>query len=88
VVCKINDKRSVKLRLLNGKGWNPVGNVTVPVNFVVPEVGQAVEVRCLYAFKESNALYQPVFLGVRRDVEVHECVLSQLKYKAGESEES
>jgi hypothetical protein len=41
-----------------------------------------------YAFKESNARYQPVFLGVRKDVEVHECVLSQLKYKADDSEES
>jgi bifunctional non-homologous end joining protein LigD len=88
VVAKINDKRSVELRLLNGQGWNPVGNATIPVNFQVPEVGQAVEIRYLYAFKESNALYQPVFLGVRRDVEVHECVLSQLNYKAGESEES
>jgi len=54
----------------------------------VPEVGQIVDIRYLYAFKESNALYQPVFLGVRKDVELHECVLSQLKYKTGESEES
>ena len=36
--------------------------------------------------KESNALYQPVYLGLRTDVEQHECVLSQLKYK-GISEE-
>ena len=88
VVSKTNDKRSVELRLLNGKGWHSVGNVTIPVNFAVPEVGQVVEIRYLYAFKESNALYQPVYLGTRRDIEIHECVLSQLKYKAGESEES
>jgi len=87
VVSKINDKRSVELRLLNGDGFNMVGNVTIPVNFEVPRAGQVVEVRYLYAFKESNALYQPVFLGVRNDVEVHECVLSQLKYKAGEADE-
>jgi bifunctional non-homologous end joining protein LigD len=30
VVSKINDKRSVELRLLNGDGWIPVGNVTIP----------------------------------------------------------
>jgi len=87
VVSKINEKRSVELRLLNGEGWNPVGNVTIPVNFLVPEVGQTVEIRYLYAFKESNALYQPVFLGVRKDIEIHECVLSQLKYKPAQEDE-
>jgi bifunctional non-homologous end joining protein LigD len=87
VVSQINDKRSVELRLLNGQGWNPVGNVTIPANFQVPEVGQVVEIRYLYAFKESNALYQPVYLGPRKDVATHECVLSQLKYKpAGEED--
>ena len=86
VVSKINDKRSVELRLLNGNGWIPVGNVTIAVNFQVPEVGQVVEIRFLYAFRESNALYQPVYLGPRQDIEQHECVLSQLKYK-GTSEE-
>ena len=87
VVAKINDKRSVELRLLNGKGWNPVGNVTIPANFQVPDVGRIVEIRYLYAFRESNALYQPVYLGLRKDVEQHECVLSQLKYKADGEEE-
>jgi bifunctional non-homologous end joining protein LigD len=86
VVSQINDKRSVELRLLNGKGWIPVGNVTIPANFNVPAVGEVIECRYLYAFKESNALYQPVYLGVRKDIEHHECVLSQLKYK-GEEEE-
>jgi bifunctional non-homologous end joining protein LigD len=86
VVAGINDKRSVELRLLNGQGWIPVGNVTIPPNFKVPAVGEVVEV--LYAFRESNALYQPVYLGVRKDVEHHECVLSQLKYRADETDES
>jgi bifunctional non-homologous end joining protein LigD len=87
VVANVNDKRSVELRLLNGKGWIPCGNVTIPPNFNVPAVGEVVEVRYLYAFVESNALYQPVYLGPRKDVEHHECVLSQLKYKgAGEED--
>ena len=81
VVADLNDKRSVELRLLNGKGWIPCGNITIPPNFNVPAVGEVVEVRFLYAFRESNALYQPVYLGPRHDIEQHECVLSQLKYK-------
>jgi hypothetical protein len=35
---------------------------------------------------DSGCLYQPVYLGVRTDVEPHECVVSQLKYK-GEDDE-
>jgi bifunctional non-homologous end joining protein LigD len=88
VVSQINDKRSVELRLLNCKGWLPIGNVTIPPNFQVPGVGQVVEVRYLYAFKESNALFQPVYLGPRKDIEQHECVISQLKHKAQEVDES
>ena len=82
VVAKINDQRSIALRLLNGKSWIPVGNVTIPANFKVPTAGEVVEIRYLYAFRESNALYQPVYLGPRKDVEPHECVLAQLKYKS------
>jgi bifunctional non-homologous end joining protein LigD len=81
VVSRINEQRSVELRLLDGNGWNVCGNVTIPPNFEIPPVGQCVEVRYLYAFKESNNLYQPVYLGRRNDVNPHECVLSQIKYK-------
>jgi len=81
VVSKVNSQRSVELRLLNCPGWVPVGNVTIPVNRPVPEVGWVVEIRYLYAFKESNALYQPVYRGRRSDIEQHECTLSQLKSK-------
>jgi predicted DNA-binding WGR domain protein len=87
VVSKVNDKRSVELILLNGKRWIPVGNVTIPANFNVPAVAEVVEVRYLYAFRESNALYQPVYLGPRKDVEQNECVLSQLKYKSAAEED-
>jgi bifunctional non-homologous end joining protein LigD len=86
IVSKINDKRSVELRLLNGQGWIPVGNVTIPANCNVPAVGEVVDIRYLHAFRESNALYQPVYLGPRQDIEQLECVLSQLKYKAGEED--
>jgi bifunctional non-homologous end joining protein LigD len=56
-------------------------------NFNVPAVGEVVEIRFLHAFRESNALYQPVYLGPRKDIEQHECVLSQLKYKRQEEED-
>ena len=65
----------------------PCGTVTIPPNFNVPAVGEVVECRYLHAYRESNALYQPVYLGPRKDVEHHECVLSQLKYKSNGEEE-
>jgi bifunctional non-homologous end joining protein LigD len=40
-----------------------------------------VECRYLYAFKESGSIYQPVFLGVRDDIQHTECTTAQLKYK-------
>ena len=80
VVSKVNVQRSVQLRLLNHEGWQPVGNVTIPPNHSVPGIGAIVEVRYLYAYADGS-LYQPVYLGVRSDVEPHECVVSQLKFK-------
>ena len=51
----------------------------------VPSVGAVVEVRYLYAVPDGS-LNQPVYLGVRHDVEPHECVVSQLKFKRDEEE--
>jgi bifunctional non-homologous end joining protein LigD len=87
VVAKINAQRSVELRLLNGDGWKTAGNVTIPANHAVPKVGAIVEVRYLYAIQASGCLYQPVYLGVRSDVESHECVVSQLKFKGEDDED-
>jgi bifunctional non-homologous end joining protein LigD len=84
VVSKINVQRSVEIRLLDNEGWHPSGNVTVPANHSIPKVGDVVEVRYLYAFKESGVLFQPVYLGQRDDVDQEECLRSQLKYKAEE----
>jgi ATP-dependent DNA ligase len=84
VVSKVNKQRSVEIRLLNGEGWIPCGNVTIPANHQIPAVGQVVEVRYLYAHRQSNVLYQPTYLGPRDDVEQAECLLSQIKYKPEE----
>ena len=86
VVAKVNQQRSVGLRLLNHEGWQSVGNVTIPPNHSIPKVGAVVEIRYLYSYPDGS-LYQPVYLGVRSDVDATECVVSQLKFKAAEDEE-
>lgn len=88
VVSRINPKRSVELRLLGTDGWQVAGNVTIPVNQDIPRSGDVVEIRYLYAFPESGVLFQPVYLGLRSDIEPPECVASQLKFKPVEDDES
>ena len=88
VVAKVNPQRSVEIRLLDKEGWQPAGNVTIPANQKVPAVGAVLEIRYLYAYRESGSLYQPTFLGVRQDVEAHECVASQLKFKSGDEDDA
>ena len=85
VVAKVNAQRSVAVSLLDDGHWQPVGNVTVPVSHPVPAEGDVVEVRYLYAH-EGGSLYQPVYLGVRDDIEHRECVVAQLKYKVTAAE--
>jgi bifunctional non-homologous end joining protein LigD len=87
VVGAINEQRSVELRLFNGQTWQSAGNVTIPANHAVPAQGSVIEVRYLYAYAESGALYQPGFLGLRQDVAQMECSITQLKYKASNEEE-
>ena len=82
IVGKMNAKRSVTLQLLDGKSPVGAGNVTIPPNHEIPEPGQIVECRYLYAFKESGCIYQPVYLGGRDDIRPDECTTAQLKYKA------
>jgi len=82
VVAKINVQRSVEVSLLQGRNLVSCGNVTIPANHQIPRVGDVVEVRYLYAYRDSLALYQPVYLGPREDVDPGECLASQLKFKA------
>ncbi len=82
IVAKINQKRSVEVCLLNGRSLVSCGNVTIPPNHEIPVVGAIVEVRYLYAYRDSLALYQPVYLGLRTDVDTDECTVQQLKFKA------
>ena len=82
VVAKINIQRSVGVSLLQGRNLVSCGNVIIPANHQIPRVGDVVDVRYLYAYRDSLALYQPVYLGPRDDVDPGECLVSQLKFKA------
>jgi bifunctional non-homologous end joining protein LigD len=82
VVTGINTKRSVTLGLYDGDKLVPAGNVTIPPNHRIPEVGEVCETRYLYAYRESGCIYQPVYLGPRTDIPASECVVEQLKFKA------
>jgi bifunctional non-homologous end joining protein LigD len=82
IVTGLNTQRSVMLGLYDNETLLPAGNVTIPPNHDIPAVGDAVEVRYLYAFRESGSIYQPVYLGKRHDIPESECVIEQLKYKS------
>jgi bifunctional non-homologous end joining protein LigD len=81
VVAKVNDQRSVELKLRKENEWVTAGNVTIPPNHNVPGKGSVIEVRYLYAFPEGGCLYQPVYIGPRSDTTAWECTITQLKYK-------
>jgi bifunctional non-homologous end joining protein LigD len=87
VVERLNAQRSVALKLRGQRGWKPAGNVTVPANQPLPQLGDVVEVRYLYAFPESGVLFQPVCLGVRDDITAAECGTNQLKFKPSDTDE-
>ena len=74
-------KRSVYIQALDGKILVDVGKVTILPNFDVPKVGSLVEVEYLYRHVHG-ALYQPVFLGERDDLDGPDQV-STLKIKEG-----
>jgi bifunctional non-homologous end joining protein LigD len=86
LVSKINPQRSVGLSLLGPNGWQTAGNVTIPANHSIPKAGDVVEIRYLYAFPESGVLYQPLYLGLRDDVDPTECTARQLKFKPADDE--
>ncbi|MBS1722547.1 MAG: DNA ligase [Armatimonadetes bacterium] len=88
VVMKVNDKRSVALGLFEaGNGETSlvgVGNVTIPANYDVPQYGDLVEIKYLYAYP-GGSLYQPQYLGKRDDVPADN--VGMLKFKSDDSDE-
>jgi len=74
-------KRSVAMQVLDANGdWADVGNVTIPPNHAIPGVGAIAEVRYLYAHR-GGALFQPVYLGQRNDIDADDCTIAQLQFK-------
>lgn len=87
IVHQLNARRSVKLMVYNEHGIGVViGNVTIPPNHTMPELGDVVEVRYLYCFP-GGSLYQPTYLGKRDDIDTDECGLEQLKFKQSDEED-
>jgi bifunctional non-homologous end joining protein LigD len=83
VVGAVNAQRSILLHLFNAAGETVrAGNVTVPPNQPIPEAGAIIEVRYLYAYRQSGSVYQPTLLGRRDDLVPSDCVTSQLKFRA------
>jgi len=80
VVLGENVRRSVTVGMFDGGKLHRVGSVPIPESRALPTAGQVVEVRYLYV-GQAGRLYQPVYLGVRDDVEPEECVVGQLKYR-------
>jgi len=83
IVQSVNAKRSVAIAVRYGERLVSAGNVTIPVNHPVPPDGSIVEVQYLYA-TPSGALFQPVYLGVRDDIDAAECTRDQLKFRREE----
>lgn len=82
IVLKHNDKRSVEIGLINEDGTLvSVGNVSIPANKSIPDENSVIEVRYLYAYPNGGSLFQPIFKEDRNDVDQHECLTEQLKYK-------
>lgn len=85
IVTAHNAKRSVSLGLFDGIELVGAGNVTIPPNHQIPQKGSVVEVRYLYAFRESGSIYQPVYQGMREDVPSSDCSVDQLKFRVAVS---
>lgn len=78
IVLKVNRQRSVEVGCVNDEGrMESLGNVTIPANYSVPAVDDLVEVRYLYRFSESS-FEQPVYQGVRTDLDKSDAVTSQI----------
>ena len=75
-------KRSVGLEVIGQDGESRVfmGKVTIPPNKAIPSVGDFVEVRYLYAYKDG-AVYQPTYKEKRNDCDLTDATIKQIVYK-------
>lgn len=87
IVIGINDQRSVRVAVIEAGSQLPVGNVTIPANHAIPDVGDVVSIRYLYAYK-GGSLYQPIYEGKRPDQDESDCGIGQLIYFEPEYQEA
>lgn len=82
VICtdKNKSKRSISIHVLNKDSVISVGNVTIPPKVSLPQPGQIIELKYLYA-SNGNSLVQPSFIRTRDDVKRKDCSLDQLSYR-------
>ena len=95
VLAQNAGKRSVQIGVLSDiqppagdvrpPAYSSVGNVTIPVNYEIPNAGDIVEVQYLYAYP-GGSLYQPVYKGLREDKDTAD-LYSSLKFKQGTTED-
>jgi bifunctional non-homologous end joining protein LigD len=78
-IIAVNDKRSVQLGAWTPRGWQFVGNVTIPGDQEIPKPLTLAEVRYLYRYPDGS-LYQPTYLIPRTDKHTPDA-LTTLKLK-------
>jgi bifunctional non-homologous end joining protein LigD len=88
IVNAINTKRSVAIAVWENAKLVPCGNVTIPADQPIPQIGDIAEVRYLYAMPGSGSLFQPVYLGTRDDIASVECTRDQIKFRREPEEEA
>lgn len=77
IVASHNVQSSFNMKLFDG---TDLGRCTIPPNKEAPPVNSVCEVRYLNALR-GGSLYQPVYLGVREEIEPSDCTIDQLKFK-------
>lgn len=86
IVLRRNEKASVDLGVYDDNHRIvEVGSVQIRDAYFdrnIKGAGIVLEVRYMHAFSDSNQIYQPRMIAIRKDVHPDECLLSQLRYKA------
>ncbi|HJP90853.1 MAG TPA: hypothetical protein VJ875_02795 [Pyrinomonadaceae bacterium] len=87
IVLRRNEKASVDLGVYDDNHKIvEVGSVKIRDAYfdrnLKDGVGTILEIRYMHAFSDSNQIYQPRMIAIRKDVHPDDCLLSQLRYKA------
>lgn len=87
VISQHSTKRSVGVCVYDDFGKKlPIGNITIPQNQNIPDIGTFVEVVYLYA-NIGGSLYQPKYKGIRDDQDKSDCLISKIKFKEQNDED-